>query len=89
MSRGSGAGCCLRRRCDRFIGAMAMADDVETFDPVENEAPLRWWRRLHLAGAGDLGARRRAVLFALACWVPIAVWALANGRLLAVGSARG
>jgi len=61
-----------------------MADNVETFSPVENEAPLRWWRRLHLAGAGDLGVRRRAVLFALACWLPIVVWALVKGRLLNV-----
>jgi len=61
-----------------------MVDNVETFSPVENEAPLRWWRRLHLAGARDLGVRRRAVLFALACWLPIVLWALVKGRLLHV-----
>src|SRR5262250_5663 len=59
-----------------------MADNVEAFSPVENEAPLRCWRRLHLAGTGDLGVGRRAVLFALVCWLPIVVWALAKGRLL-------
>lgn len=57
-------------------------DDAQTFSPVENEAPLRWWRRLHLAGAGDLGAGRRAMLLAAIAWLPIAVWALATGRLL-------
>ncbi len=58
------------------------SDEVSVFSPVENEAPLRWWRRLHLVRAGDLGARRRAVLFALIAWLPIAAWALATGRLL-------
>ena len=56
-------------------------DDAQTFSPVENEAPLRWWRRLHLARAGDLGVGRRAVLFALIAWLPIAVWALVTDRL--------
>jgi len=57
-------------------------DDAQTFSPIENEAPLRWWRHLHLARTGELGAGRRAVLLAVIAWLPIAVWALATGRLL-------
>ncbi len=56
-------------------------DDALTFSPVENEAPLRWWRRLHLARAGELGTGRRAMLLAAIAWLPIALWALATGRL--------
>lgn len=59
------------------------SDDAETFSLVDNEAPLRWWRRLHLAPAGDLGVKQRALLLALVCWLPIAVWAAATGRLFA------
>ena len=56
------------------------------FSPVENEAPLRWLRRLHLAPDDGLGAGRRALGLALLTWLPIAVWALATGR---VGGAAG
>jgi hypothetical protein len=38
--------------------------DVE-FSPVDNELPLRWFRRLHLVPANGLGTGRRAVFFAL------------------------
>jgi len=62
------------------------SDAAETFSVVENEPPLRWWRRLHLASAGDLGVKRRALLFALVSWLPIAVWAAATGRLFAAGT---
>jgi hypothetical protein len=51
------------------------------FSPVENEAPLRWLRRLHLAPDEGLGAARRALGLALLTWLPIAAWALATGRL--------
>lgn len=51
------------------------------FSPVENEAPLRWLRRLHLAPRQGLGAGRRALGLALLTWLPIAVWALATGRV--------
>jgi len=50
------------------------------FSPVDNDAPLRWWRRLRIVPSGELGAGRRAVLAALVAWLPIAVWALATGR---------
>jgi hypothetical protein len=56
------------------------ADDFAAFSPVENDAPLRWWRRLRIVPAHTLGTGRRAVLLALVAWVPIAAWALANGR---------
>jgi hypothetical protein len=56
-------------------------DDAGVFSPVDNETPLRLWRRLHLAPAGELGVRRRAVLLALVAWLPIVTWALATGRL--------
>ena len=51
------------------------------FSPVENEAPLRWLRRLHLAPEEGLGAGRRAIGLALLTWLPIAAWAGATGRL--------
>ena len=51
-----------------------------TFSPVDNDAPLRWWRRLRVVPSGELGVGRRAVLVALVAWLPIAVWALATGR---------
>jgi hypothetical protein len=51
------------------------------FSPVENEAPLRWLRRLHLAPRQGLGAGRRALGLALLTWLPIAIWALATGRV--------
>jgi hypothetical protein len=50
------------------------------FSPVENEAPLRWMRRLHLAPKDGLGAGRRALGLALLTWLPIAGWALVTGR---------
>jgi hypothetical protein len=50
------------------------------FSPVENEAPLRWWRRLHIVPPHSLGTGRRAVLLALLAWLPIAAWAVAHGR---------
>jgi hypothetical protein len=52
------------------------------FSPVENELPLRWYRRLRLAPADGVGAGRRAVLLALLTWVPIVAWALVEGRLV-------
>jgi hypothetical protein len=45
------------------------------FSPVENELPLRWYRRLRLAPAEGLGTGRRALFFAALTWLPIAVWA--------------
>jgi hypothetical protein len=57
------------------------------FSPIENEAPLRWLRRLHLAPGEGLGAGRRALGLALLTWLPIAAWALATGRLGGSGSA--
>lgn len=53
----------------------------QDFSPVENEAPLRWLRRLHLAPDDGLGAGQRALGLALLTWLPIAVWALATGRV--------
>ena len=52
------------------------------FSPVDNDAPLRWWRQLRIVPAGELGAGRRAVLVALVAWLPIAVWAFATGRFV-------
>jgi hypothetical protein len=51
------------------------------FSPVDNEAPLRWLRRLHLAPDDGLAAGRRAFVLAMLTWLPIAVWALATGRV--------
>jgi hypothetical protein len=61
------------------------APDVESggaFSPVENELPLRWYRRLHLIPANGLGVVRRAVFLALLTWLPIVVWAVTAGRMV-------
>jgi hypothetical protein len=55
--------------------------DVE-FSPVDNELPLRWFRRLHLVPANGIGAGRRAVFFALLTWLPIAAWSFLSGRFV-------
>ena len=47
---------------------------------MENDAPLRWWRRLHIVPPDHLGTGRRALLLGLLAWLPIAGWALAEGR---------
>lgn len=51
------------------------------FSPVDNELPLRWFRRLHLIPAKGLGAGRRAAFLALLTWLPIVLWAALTGRL--------
>ncbi len=51
------------------------------FSPIDDEPPLRWWRRLHLVPADGLGAGRRALFLALLTWLPIAAWAVWAGRL--------
>ena len=56
------------------------------FSPVDNELPLRWFRKLHLVPANGLGAGRRAVFLALVTWVPIVAWAAIAGRLLHVAA---
>jgi hypothetical protein len=50
------------------------------FSPIENEAPIRWLRRLHLVPTDSLGARRRALFLALLTWLPIVAWAVLTGR---------
>jgi hypothetical protein len=52
------------------------------FSPVDNELPLRWFRRLHLVPAGGLGTFRRAVFFAALTWLPIAIWASVTGHVV-------
>jgi len=56
------------------------------FSPVDNELPLRWFRRLHLVPANGIGAGRRAVFFALLTWVPIAAWSYVAGRFVTADS---
>jgi hypothetical protein len=56
------------------------------FSPVDNEPPLRWFRRGHLVPANGLGAGRRAIFFALLTWLPIVLWAAVAGRLVAADS---
>jgi hypothetical protein len=52
------------------------------FSPVDNELPLRWFRRLHLVPMDGIGAGRRAVFFALLTWLPIALWSFVAGRFV-------
>ncbi|MCU0966928.1 MAG: hypothetical protein MUF08_18205 [Burkholderiaceae bacterium] len=51
------------------------------FSPIENDAPLRWLRRLHGVPSDGLGAGRRALGLALLTWLPIAAWAMSTGRV--------
>jgi hypothetical protein len=53
----------------------APPDDDVGFSPIDNELPLRWFRRLHLVPARGLGTVRRALFFALVTWLPIVIWA--------------
>ncbi len=68
---------------------MASAPDAEaaSFSLVEEEAPLRLQRAIGLAPRGGLGLVRRALVLALLCWLPIAVWALLRSRALPGGVA--
>src|SRR5215470_2046446 len=56
--------------------------DPERPFPLDDEPPLRWQRKLHLAPAAGLGVGRRALLLGAFTWVPIAVWALMHGRFV-------
>ena len=49
---------------------------------MRNDALLRWQRALLIAPAEGLGVVRRALFFALFTWLPLAVWAAVNHRLL-------
>ena len=63
------------------------AADVSTpFSPVDNDPPLRWQRAVHIAPSDGLGVGRRALIFALFGWLPIALWALIHGRFLEAAS---
>ena len=66
--------------------ALSPGADV-VFSPVDNELPLRWFRRLHLVPPGGLGSIRRAVFFAAVSWLPIAAWAALHDKLLDFDSA--
>lgn len=66
---------------------VADAASAGGFSPIDNELPLRWLRRLHLAPDDGLGAGRRALGLALLTWLPIAAWALATGRVGAADDA--
>jgi hypothetical protein len=59
----------------------SLAHAEPAFSPVDNELPLRWFRRLRLVPPGGLGTKRRALIFAALTWVPIVVWAAMAGRL--------
>ena len=56
-------------------------DDPLDFSPIENDVPLRGWRRSGIVPPGTLAVGRRAVLLGLFAWLPIAIWALAAGHL--------
>ena len=56
------------------------AEPADEFSPVGDDPPLRWERALHIAPVNGLGVARRAVVFAVVSWVPIAAWSLIRGR---------
>lgn len=72
---------------------MAEANADSRFDQdaylllTSDEWPLKWQRRLHLVPREGMGLGRRAILYALVAWVPLAVWAYLHGRALPGGSA--
>ena len=49
---------------------------------VEDDPPLRWQRAVSIAPPQGLGVARRAAIFALVSWLPIAIWAAGRGRFL-------
>jgi len=49
---------------------------------VRDDPPFRVMRRLGLIPAEGLGTGRRALLYALVAWLPIAAWAALSGRVL-------
>lgn len=52
------------------------------FSLVHEDLPFRLQRRLGLVPRHGLGVVRRAVILALVTWLPMAVWALLEGRAL-------
>jgi len=49
---------------------------------VRNDLLFRLQRRIGLIPEGGLGIGRRAIFWTLLAWLPLAVWALLNGRAL-------
>jgi hypothetical protein len=58
------------------------AFDAEQFSLVRNDALFHLQRKLGLIPDKGSGILRRAVLYALLCWLPIAVWAAYTGHFL-------
>jgi hypothetical protein len=52
------------------------------FDLIRGDLPFRLQRRIGLVPKEGLGVARRAILLGLLTWLPIAVWALLEGRAL-------
>lgn len=50
---------------------------------VSGDAPYRLQRRIGLIPAKGLGLGRRLVILPLMCWLPMAIWAAVNHRVLA------
>jgi hypothetical protein len=64
---------------------IAMSTDpsaVDNFSLVRNDALFRLQRKLGLIPENGSGILRRAVIYALICWLPVAVWAAYTGHLL-------
>jgi len=71
------------------MSAESLAAQPETdagFSPVDNELPLRWFRRVHLVPATELGTGRRALFFAAVSWLPLMGWAAYSGGLAGIKS---
>jgi hypothetical protein len=63
--------------------AEAEQSEAKAFSPIENDAPLRGWRRFGIVPSNGLGVGRRALLLAMLSWLPIAIWAATTGHLSA------
>src|SRR4051812_18729757 len=66
------------------VAPFVAPDAQKPFSLVDDDPPLRWQRAVHLAPKSGLGVIRRAVVLALAAWIPIALWAWSRGRFLYV-----
>src|SRR5688572_33339544 len=59
-------------------------NDQDTISLVRDDAAFRFQRAIGLIPKTGLGIARRAIVFALLTWAPIAIWAFVQQSRLAV-----